>query len=262
MSQLSAYESQYPNVKLTRQDGILEMQLHTEGGSLVWAALKGSIHEQLGDAFYNIGADPENKVVIITGTGDVFCDSFDMDATIPASGPSPYYWERIYREGKDMLLNLLNIPVPVIGAVNGPAHVHAELAVLSDIVLASETATFADRAHFWVDAVPGDGVQVVWPLLLGVNRGRAFLLTGQEIDAREALGIGFVAEVLPEPQLLPRAWEIARVLAQKPRSVLHYTRVALTRPLREKVERDLGYGLMAEGMAVLARDWPGDQSSE
>jgi enoyl-CoA hydratase/carnithine racemase len=98
----------------------------------------------------------------------------------------------------------------VIGAVNGQARIHAELAVLSDIVLAAETAIFPDAAHFPNGVVPGDGVHVAWPLLLGPNRGRYFLLTGEEISAQQALSLNFVAEVLPPGRLLPRARELGQ----------------------------------------------------
>ena len=75
--------------------------------------------------------------------------------------------------------------------------IHAEIPVLSDIVLASENATFQDAPHFPRGVVLGDGVHVVWPLLLGQNRGRYFLLTGQTLSAQEAHELGVVAEVLP-----------------------------------------------------------------
>src|SRR5258705_280740 len=81
--------------------------------------------------------------------------------------PNPDYWDRIYIEGKDLLMNLLDIPVPVIGAVNGPAFIHAELVTMSDIVIASDTAIFADLAHFPGGTVPSDGVHVWWEMLLG-----------------------------------------------------------------------------------------------
>ena len=98
----------------------------------------------------------------------------------------------MYWEGKRLLMNLLDIPMPMISAVNGPALIHAEIPVLCDIVLASETAAFQDAPHFPNGIVPGDGVHLVWPLLLGANRGRYFLLTGQKLSAQEALTLGVV----------------------------------------------------------------------
>jgi len=142
--------------------------------------------------------------------------------------------------------------VPVIAAVHGAAFVHAEIPLLADIVLASETARFADKAHAIAGVVPGDGVHVVWPMLLGPNRGRYFLLTGQEIAAREALSLGLVGEVLPADRLTDRAWEHARAIAARPPLANRYTRLLLTRYLKERLAAELEQGLTMEGMAVLA----------
>jgi enoyl-CoA hydratase/carnithine racemase len=153
-----------------------EVALHTEGGPLVWSE---SAHRELGYLFADIAADAQNRVVILTGTGDAFCA--DRPGEPWAAMEPSARWEKIYLEGKRLLENLLNIDVPIIGAVNGPARIHAELIVLSDIVLAAETAVFQDAAHIPNGKVPGDGVHIVWPLLLGPIRGRYFLLTGEEV---------------------------------------------------------------------------------
>jgi enoyl-CoA hydratase/carnithine racemase len=116
-------------------------------------------------------------------------------------------------------------------------------------VLAAETAQFQDSAHFASDVVPGDGMHIVYPLLLGMNRGRYFLLTGQTLDARKALELGLVAEVLPPDRLLARAWELAEDLARRPTLLLRYTRLLLTEALRRQMHDLLGYGL---GMELLA----------
>lgn len=223
------------------------MRLHSGSAALKWGAMPGSIHEQLGDAFHDIGRDEENRVVILTGTGEAFCAEMNL-AELPGADDVGY-WHRIMREGRSLLMNLLDIPVPVIAAVNGPATIHAELALLSDIVLASDTAVFADD-HFAYGTVPGDGVHIIWPLLLGHNRGRYFLLTGQRINAEEAHALGLVNEVLNEQQLMPRARELAGDLAGKPAEVLRYTRAVLTQTLKRKLLDELGYGLAMEGLAL------------
>ena len=92
-------------------------------------------------------------------------------------------WDHIYSDAKYLLMNHLNIEVPIIAAVNGPALIHAELAVLCDIVIAAEHAEFQDAPHFPNGIVPGDGVHIVWPLVLGPNRG-----TLLSIDRAKALG--------------------------------------------------------------------------
>jgi enoyl-CoA hydratase/carnithine racemase len=168
---------------------------------------------------------------------------------------TPEKWDTIYFHGKRLLTSLLDIEVPVIAAVNGKATVHAELAVLSDIVLAADTAVFADAPHFRFGTVPSDGVHVIWPLLLGPNRARYFLLTGQRIGAEEAQRLGVVAEVLPADQVLDRAWELARELARQPVTTLRYTRVAMTQELKRHVLDGVGHGLALEGLGAYA-SWP------
>jgi enoyl-CoA hydratase/carnithine racemase len=233
-----------------REDGILEMAIHCEGRGATWSFDENGIHRQLGDAFYDVGRDRENRIVILTGTGDHFMEAFDWGEDYgPYSGA---YMDRIIKEGKDLLHNLLDIEVPVIGAVNGHAFIHAELPLLGDVVLASETARFADKAHFPGGAVPGDGVHILWPMWLGPNRARYFLIMGQEIDAREALQLGLVGEVVPPERLLPRAWEIARHVITRPDLVCRYTRLALVQDIKRRLLNDLGYGLMAESMAVMS----------
>ena len=243
MANLEEYQNKYETVKFERSNGILQITFHTNGGSLDWG---GPAHREFGHAFADIGSDPENRVVILTGAGDNYCAEFGG----PRPQRTPKLWDTIYWEGKRLLINLLEIDVPIIAAVNGPALIHAEIPVLSDIVLASETATFQDAPHFAGNLVPGDGVHIVWPLLLGQNRGRYFLLTGQTLSAQEALELGVVSEVLPKEKLLPRAWQLAEQLAQQTDLILRYTRIALTLQLKRQMHDMLGYGLALEGLAA------------
>ena len=249
MSSLQKYQDKYRNIRFERSEGVLQMSVHTDGGPLKWAAAVGSVHEQLGEAFFDVAHDPDTRVVIFTGTGDVFCT--EMNAAESSGEVSGDAWYRITREGKDLVMNMLDIEVPMIAAVNGPAYIHAQLPVLADVVLAAEHAEFADLAHFVHGVVPGDSVQVIWPMLLGPNRGRHFLLTGQRIGAQEALALGIVAEVLPANALLPRAWALAREWAKKPPQTLRYTRIALTQALKRRIMNELGYGLAMEGLSIL-----------
>jgi enoyl-CoA hydratase/carnithine racemase len=96
--------------------------------------------------------------------------------------------------------------------------------------------------------VPGDGMHIVYPLLLGVNRGRYFLLTGQRIEAQEAKELGLVNEVMPQSELLPRAWELAEQMAKNSDIVLRYTRVAMNLVIKRQIHDLLGYGLALEGL--------------
>jgi enoyl-CoA hydratase/carnithine racemase len=243
------YQHAYRHVAMSREDGVLELRLHTDDGPLVWG---DGPHSELGRCFWEVGSDPSNRVIILTGTGSEFIGRLD-DSWVGAMTPGK--WNRIFTNGKRLLQALLDIEVPVIGAVNGKATVHAELALLSDIVIASETARFQDAPHFRYGTVPGDGVHVVWPLLLGPNRGRYFVLTGQSIDAHEALRLGVVSEVMPLDQLRDRSWELARDLCRQRDTILRYTREAVIAPIRRALREDLGAGLALEGLGAF-ETWP------
>ena len=247
--QFSDYAEKYGSIAFSRENGVLEMALHTRGGSPLWGTTTKSLHAELPNAFLDVSRDTENKVVIITGTGDNFITNFDMEDMSRESQAE--LWPRIYEEGIGLLNNLLAIPVPVIGAVNGPAYIHAELLVLSDIVLAAEHAEFADMAHIPGRTVPGDGVHVIWPMLLGPNRGRYFLLTGERIPAAEAKQLGVVAEVLPKDELLPRARELGAQLAQLPLPILRNTRQVLVHDLRCRMMNGLSSGLAHEAIGSM-----------
>ena len=249
MTRLSApfteYSQRYDNVELTRAEGILQVTVHTGGGSLVWTS---TAHDELAYCFGDIACDRDNKVVILTGKGESFCNEIDF-GTFNLS--TPHDWDEIIFEGQRLLTNLLSIEVPVIAAVNGPVTNHPEIPVMCDIVLAADTATFQDGPHFPSGIVPGDGAHVVWPHVLGSNRGRYFLLTGQELDAKTALEFGAVNEVLPGDALLPRARELAQVIAAKPLLARRYARTVLTRELKRLMQADLGFGLAHEALAAI-----------
>lgn len=249
MTSLQDYGERYDCISFSRADnGVLTMTLHTEGSSLVWGTTP---HRELPEAFADVAADRDNRVVLLTGAGDRFCA--DRDDTLSALRSSADGWDRIYWEGKRLLSNLLAIEVPVVAAVNGPAHYHAELALLSDVVIAADTTTFQDRPHFASGVVPGDGVQVVWQKLLGMNRGRYFLMTGQVLSAREALDLGVVNEILPPQDVLGRARALADSFAERATLTLRYTRVVMTGHIKRALTDELGYGLSLEGLALQAR---------
>ena len=239
------YRDRYKNVKLEREDGILTMTLQTNGKGFVWSALA---HEELGYCFTDIGADRDNKVVIMTGTGDNWCAEIDAGSfKLSTAGD----WDLTFYDGRRLLINLLDIEVPLISAINGPARIHPEIPVLSDIIIASETALFQDAPHFMSGIVPGDGAHIVWPHVLGPNRGKYFLLTGQELDARTALEYGVVNEVLAPEKVMPRARELAAMIAAKPPLTRRYSRVALTQRIKRLMHEGLGYGLAIEALAAI-----------
>src|SRR5258708_1766839 len=128
------YASKYETIRMERRDGVLQMTFHTNGGSPRWGVAP---HPEVQFPVADVGNDPENKVIILTGTGDECSGQRPSGAYRPAT--SARAWDRVFWEGRHLLQNLLDIEVPMIAAVNGPALRHSELALLCDVVLASET---------------------------------------------------------------------------------------------------------------------------
>jgi enoyl-CoA hydratase/carnithine racemase len=248
--QLADYAKRYETIRFERNDGVLEMTIHTQGGEARWGITEKGHHNELGLAFADVARDPENKVVILTGAGRSFVGVREMEEKVPETNLHDL-WDRMHDEGLAMLENFLAIPVPVICAVNGPALIHSEIAVMGDIVLAADHAEFADTTHVPQGVVPGDGTQIIWPMLLGPNRGRYFLLSGERLSAQEAQRLGVVAEVLPLDRLMPRARELAGRLAAYPRRMLRNTKTLLIRNLRHRLRDELELGLNAQGSAML-----------
>lgn len=250
------YRKRYENFAiLTRsEDGILEIRLHKEGGAAVF---DGPIHGLLGDLFEDVGSDPANRVIIFTATGDRFLMSSDMDMSIMKDylPYTPAMHSHTMPESMRLIENYLKIEVPVIAAINGPVTTHAEIPVLSDIVLASDDTYFADTFHFQNGVVPGDGVQIIWPIMMGLNRARYFLLTAERISAAEGKQLGFVNEVLSSEALMPRAHALARLLLEQPDVTLRGTRFLFTRTLKKAIAEDLPFGLAVEGLGNI-HHWP------
>lgn len=243
---LDDYATRYDTIRLERDDaGVLEVTLHTDGKPAVWTS---RMHDELAYCFTDIATDPDNAVVVLTGTGDSFCAEIDFSSFNLGTASD---WSQIIFEGQRLLNNLIGIEVPVIAAINGPALIHPEIPVLSDIVIAADTTRFQDGPHFPSGIVPGDGAHTVWTHVLGPQRGRYFLLTGQEIDAKLALDYGVVSEVLPLQEVLPRARALAATIAGKPPLARRYARAVLTREWKRLLHEQLGFGLAHEALAAL-----------
>ena len=251
MSKFDNYSMSYRFIKMERRGGILQMSLHTDGGPLQWNL---DAQVEFVRAFTDVGADRENRIVILTGTGNEFSGPrLDPDAPFfHGAKLSPAGVHEVFVNARKMVNAVLGIEVPMIAAVNGPAKRHADLALMCDIVIAADDVTFEDTAHFHNGGiVPGDGINVVYTMLMGLNRARYLMLTGQVLNAREAKDIGLVAELMPREQLLPRAWELAGQLAKKNDMLLRYTRMVLTHPLRKQLDEGLQYFLAMEALSTL-----------
>jgi len=240
------YFSQYPNFSLTRTpSGVLTLRFHSNGGP---ATFTGPMHTALPRVLDDIGMDRDNQVLMITGTGDRFMTEID--------GPSlgditrPEAWDATIAEGRRVVQRLADLEMPIVAAVNGPATVHSEYALLADIVVASQTTVFGDFPHLTFGIVPGDGIHVIWEEVLGLNRSRHLILTQGTFTAAEALSWGAVAEVVAQEQVAARALEIAESLATRPQLLNRYIAITIRQRLSRRMAEGTVLGMALEGITA------------
>lgn len=242
------YFDAFPGLSLERDaQGVLVATFHSNGGPLIFTARD---HTDFTEAFYRIAQDRDNSVVILTGAGGAFIAGIDF----PSFGnvADPDVWSRVHDEGVQILENLANIRVPVIAAIEGAAHVHSEYALLANVIVAGESATFDDLPHFAGGIVPGDGIFTTWSYRAGAGRAEAWLLDPAPIDAATARDWGVASEVVADGAALARARELAALYLAKPAVTRRNTRVHFIQPLKERLVREVGYGLALEGASAAA----------
>jgi enoyl-CoA hydratase/carnithine racemase len=240
------YFAAYRSLKLRRDaNGVLVVEFHSNGGPFIFTAHD---HTEFVDAFYRIAQDRANKIVILTGAGGEFIPEIDFSSFGNVADPG--VWSQVHDEGVQILENIANIRVPVIAAIEGRAHVHSEYALLASVIVAAEGATFHDVAHFAGGIVPGDGIFTTWSYRAGAARAEAFLLNPEPVTARTAHEWGVVAEVVPNGKALSRAQELAELYLKAPEVTRRNTRVHFIQPLKERIVREVGYGLSLEGASA------------
>ena len=239
------YFDRFANLAMEREDGVLTVRFHTDGGPCIFT---GQTHEDLPRALERIAMDTENRVAVLTGSGDTFMDQID--------GPSlgditdPLRWEKIRVEGLKILQGMIELPMPVVGVANGPATVHSEYLLLADVHIASERATYGDFPHPAFGITGGDGLQVVWEEVAGAARMKWLLWSGETIDATTAMQWGVVTEVLPHDAVLARGYEIARMLAAKPELYRRLQKQTLNQRMRRRIVEGVPYGMALEGLTA------------
>ncbi len=186
------------------------------------------MREQLHAAWRRIKEDDDIRVAILTGAGEkAFCTGSDLKKTMP---PKESFAELTFgRAYSDHLLAGLDTDKPLICAVNGYAMGGGmELALACDIRVASDNAVFA-LSEVRIGSIPGAGGTQRLPRAIGSSNAMLMLLTGDRVDAAEALRIGLVSKVVSCEELLPAAQAIARRIAQNaPLSVRSIKRLVVS----------------------------------
>jgi enoyl-CoA hydratase/carnithine racemase len=240
------------NYKMERSaDGVIVVRAHTNDGPI---QLSVENHRSVGQMFKTVAADPENEVMIFTGTGPYFMIEMDPEG-FKLEEEQLQYWayEYAYKDGRVNVSALVNdLEIPTIGIMNGPGF-HSEMCLMCDITICSEDAVIFDP-HFKVGSVPGDGIHCAFQELLGVKRAAYALLTGEPIDAQKALELGLVNEVVPREKLVDRAKELADIIMKQARTTRRMTTQIIRRPWRQRITNDLDGGFAMQMFSHLAKD--------
>ena len=233
-----------------RDDGVLLVEAHTMGGPV---QLSVENHRALGQMLKTVGADPENEILILTGSGDEFMMGSDPEGFALEEADMEYWaYEYAYKDGRINVSALVNdLEIPTIGLLNGPGF-HTEIVLMCDISLAAEGATIFDL-HYDIGSVPADGIHNCFQELLGVKRAAYALLTGEAITAEQALEWGMVNEVVPRAALIERAYAIADHIMTQPRTVRRLTTQIVRRPWKQRIVNDLDGGFGIQMFAHVAK---------
>jgi enoyl-CoA hydratase len=190
--------------------------------------------------------DADARAVVITGAGSFFSAGGDLVQWFENYVQNPVTRRAGMKEARRVVREMVEFPLPVIAAVNGPAvGFGCSIAVLCDIVLMSERAFFADT-HVASGIVAGDGGSVAWPLLMGLLRAKEYLLLGERIPASLAVEIGLANRVVPEGDVLKEALVLAHRLAKLSPIAVQDTKRALNLHLERAISGILDFAISAE----------------
>lgn len=221
----------FETIRVDRIRDVLRVTLDHPSSPL--NAVDGVLHRELALLFRELKREDDARAIVLTGEGKAFSAGGDFNWFPELQKPEVL--EEVRRDGKQMIWDLLEVELPIVAAVNGPAvGLGASIALLSDVIFASEKAVFADP-HVRVGIVAGDGGVAIWPLLLGPARAKQYLMTGDAVPAAEAERIGLVNFVTAHDRLAQDALAFAERLAAGAPLAVRYTKLAVNKLLKDAV---------------------------
>ncbi len=243
-------------IVLTRDAGVATLRLNRPG---VMNALTPELFSELGQHFDEIAANPDDRVLVLTGSGDAFCGGADLSGGggEPAKriGGGPIARKQFTREALLPAQKLHRLPKPTIAAVNGvAAGAGCNLALGCDVVFAGQSARFAQVFVNRGLTVDYGGTWLL-PRLIGLQKAKDLAFRGDVIDSQEALSLGLALEVVPDDQLMNRVGEYARMLAAKPPIALSMIKTGMNRLMHAGFEEGLEFEADAQAVCLGSSDF-------
>ena len=221
--------SNYRALRFERQGDVLIITIDHPSNKL--NAVDDVLHTELTRLFADLKRESRARAAVITGAGRMFSAGGDFDWFPTLSNLEAL--EHLRRDAKQMIWDLLDVPIPIVAAVNGPAvGLGASLALLCDTIYMAESAHIADP-HVMVGIVAGDGGAAIWPLAVGPARAKQYVMTGDPVPAAEAERIGLVNAVVPDAELLETAIAFATRLAAGAPLAIQYTKLAVNKQIKD-----------------------------
>ena len=227
---MTAHYQHYQSLKFNRpHEGILEVIL-SQPDKL--NALDANGHRELADVWLDIDRDDATRVVLLRGENGTFSAGGDL-ALVEEMANSFAVRERVWKEAKDLVYNVINCSKLVVSAIEGVC-VGAGLAaaMVSDITIAGRSARIID-GHTRLGVAAGDHAAIVWPLLCGMAKAKYFLLLCESLNGEEAERIGVVSLVADDDKVIGKAMEVSRKLAAGAPGALRWTKYSLNNWLRQ-----------------------------
>ncbi len=206
-------------------------------------AVSAVMHEEFAQLFGDLAHDTAD-VFVLTGTGNYFCAGGDF-TWFQQMIDDPSEFEAIATDAKAIVLGLLALEKPIICRLNGAAAgLGASIALLCDVVIAADNAQIGDP-HVAAGLVAGDGGAVIWPQLIGFNRAKEYLMTGEMIPAKDAYRLGLINHVVAPDALDAKTYALAEKLANGASKAINWTKTIVNMPLRHiainAMETAMGY---------------------
>ena len=215
-------------------------------------AVDEALHEDLTALFAWLRGEREARAVVLTGKGRAFSAGGDFEWFPTLRDPERR--DRLRRDAKQMIWDLLDVELPIVAAVNGHAMgLGASLALLCDVIFMADTATLGDP-HVRVGLVAGDGGAVIWPLILGPARAKQFLLTGDALSAAEADRIGLVNKVVAAADLQTEALAFATRLAEGAPLAVRFTKMSVNKLVKDALNTAFDYSTALEMVTFQSDD--------
>lgn len=188
-------------------------------------AVDAALHHDLTRLFADLKSERTARAAVLTSRGTAFSAGGDFDWFPTLADRSAL--EALRVDARNLIYDLLDVPLPIVCAVGGPAvGLGASIALLCDVLFMAEEATIADP-HVRVGIAAGDGGTVAWPLAVGPMLAKRYLLTGDPITAQDAYRLGLAAEVVPAGELDATAFAFAERLAAGAPLAIRYTKQAI-----------------------------------